>query len=24
VQVAVFDEARLPRGQVHYSAPFGH
>ena len=22
VQVAVFDEARLPRGQVHYSAPF--
>ena len=24
VQVAVFDEARLPRGQVHYSAPFRH
>jgi len=24
VQVAVLDEARLPRGQVHYSAPFGH
>jgi putative acetyltransferase len=24
VQVAVFDEARLPRGQVQYSAPFRH
>jgi putative acetyltransferase len=24
VQVAVFDEARLPRGQVHYSPPFRH
>lgn len=24
VQVAVFDEPRLPRGQIHYSAPFGH
>ena len=24
VQVAVLDEARLPRGQVHYSAPFRH
>jgi putative acetyltransferase len=24
VQVAVFDEARLPQGQIHYSAPFGH
>lgn len=23
-QVAVFDEARLPQGQVHYSAPFRH
>ena len=24
VQVAVFEEARLPRGQVHYAAPFRH
>ena len=24
VQVAVFDDARLPRGQVQYSAPFRH
>jgi putative acetyltransferase len=24
VQVAVFDEARLPRGQIQYSAPFRH
>jgi putative acetyltransferase len=24
VQVAVFDEARLPHGQVRYSAPFRH
>jgi predicted N-acetyltransferase YhbS len=24
VQVAVLDEPRLPRGQVHYSAPFRH
>lgn len=24
VQVAVFDETRLPRGQVQYSAPFRH
>ena len=24
VQVVVLDEARLPRGQVHYSAPFRH
>jgi putative acetyltransferase len=24
VQVAVLDEARLPRGQVHYSPPFRH
>jgi len=24
VQVAVLDEARLPRGQVQYSAPFRH
>jgi predicted N-acetyltransferase YhbS len=24
VQVAVFDESRLPDGQIHYSAPFGH
>jgi predicted N-acetyltransferase YhbS len=24
VQVAVFDEAQLPQGQIHYSAPFGH
>ena len=24
VQVVVLDESRLPRGQVHYSAPFRH
>lgn len=24
VQVAVLDEARLPRGELHYSAPFRH
>ena len=24
VQVVVLDEARLPQGQVHYSAPFRH